>query len=340
MNEWIDFKALRASLDFERVLRHYGVEVKRKGKQHHGYCPLPNHNGKKNSPSFSANLERGIFQCFGCGAKGNLLEFAVLMEKRSLDSGNDVREVALKLQVAFRVALADQKKPVSTKRSESARASSDEPEHRIVFNAPLDFELKRLEPKHPHLEKRGLTPETIAHFGLGFCSKGLLAGRIAIPIHRQDGTLVAYCGRLADDKQIGPNLPKYKFPPKREREGVVYEFHKSLVVYNAHRIRGPVEKLAVVEGFPSVWWMTQMGFPNVVAVMGASCSEEQASIVTGLVKPDGRVWVLPDGNDAGARCAESVLAQVSPLRFIKWLKLDEGKQPTNYPGVFFREAFE
>ncbi|HLX70513.1 MAG TPA: CHC2 zinc finger domain-containing protein, partial [Verrucomicrobiae bacterium] len=81
MSGWIDFKALRAKLDFEQMLRHYGVEVKRKGKQHHGFCPLPNHNGKKNSPSFSANLERGIFQCFGCGAKGNSLEFAALMEK-------------------------------------------------------------------------------------------------------------------------------------------------------------------------------------------------------------------------------------------------------------------
>ena len=28
---WIDFKALRARLDFEQVLQHYNVEVKRKG---------------------------------------------------------------------------------------------------------------------------------------------------------------------------------------------------------------------------------------------------------------------------------------------------------------------
>jgi len=41
MTAWIDFKALRARLDFEHVLRHYGLEVKRKGDQHHGYCPLP-----------------------------------------------------------------------------------------------------------------------------------------------------------------------------------------------------------------------------------------------------------------------------------------------------------
>src|SRR5437763_11143255 len=101
MNTWIDFKALCAALDFEQVLRHYGVEVKRKGNQHQGFCPLPNHNGKKNSPSFSANLERGIFQCFGCGAKGNLLEFAALMENTALENGAALRKVALELQNRF-----------------------------------------------------------------------------------------------------------------------------------------------------------------------------------------------------------------------------------------------
>jgi len=56
MTNWIDFKQLRSKLNFEAVLRHFNVEVKKKGTQHHGFCPLPEHNGKRNSPSFSANL--------------------------------------------------------------------------------------------------------------------------------------------------------------------------------------------------------------------------------------------------------------------------------------------
>jgi len=88
MPAWVNFKELRARLSFEKVLEHYGVEVKRKGKQHHGYCPLPNHNGKRNSPSFSADLERGIFQCFGCGAKGNMLDFAALMSNADPKDGD------------------------------------------------------------------------------------------------------------------------------------------------------------------------------------------------------------------------------------------------------------
>src|SRR5580704_10666705 len=101
MSEWIDFKALRAKLDFKQVLEHYKVEVKRKGNQHHGYCPLPNHNGKRNSPSFSANLEKGIFQCFGCGAKGNVLDFAAMMTKANPKDGTALHGVAIELQKRF-----------------------------------------------------------------------------------------------------------------------------------------------------------------------------------------------------------------------------------------------
>src|SRR5580704_6987555 len=98
---WIDFKALRAKLDFAKVLENYGVEVKAKGRQHLGYCPLPNHNGKRNSPSFSASLEKGIFQCFGCGAKGNILDFAALMSNADPKDGTALRKVARELQDRF-----------------------------------------------------------------------------------------------------------------------------------------------------------------------------------------------------------------------------------------------
>ena len=101
MKAWVNFKELRSRLSFEKVLERYGVEVKRKGKQHHGYCPLPGHVGKRNSPSFSANLERGIFQCFGCGAKGNLLDFAAVMEKVDPKDGEALRKIALELQRYF-----------------------------------------------------------------------------------------------------------------------------------------------------------------------------------------------------------------------------------------------
>src|ERR1700730_2768443 len=101
---WIDIEELKKQIDFSEVLRHYGVELKLKGDQHHGFCPLPLHKGTKNSASFSANVKRGIWQCFGCGQHGNLLDFAVLMENVKPKDGTVVHSVALKLQEQLKQA--------------------------------------------------------------------------------------------------------------------------------------------------------------------------------------------------------------------------------------------
>jgi DNA primase len=310
--------------------------VKRKGNQHHGFCPLPNHNGKKNSPSFSANLEKGIFQCFGCGAKGNLLEFAALMEGSNPQNGEAFRDVALKLQKRFCTA---PQKPVAEKKpiEQEPVQTRTEKNLSVVVNAPLDFELKRLDPDHPYLNRRGFTKETIERFSLGFCAKGLLAGRIAIPLHDRENRLLGYAGRIVDDALIDASNPRYKFPSARERNGVEYQFSKSLIIYNANRIQAPVQELAVVEGFTSVWWLTQMGFPNVIAPMGWAMSEEQGKIITDLISPEGRVWIVSDGDDAGDRGAVNVFKEVAPRRFVKWLKLERNTQPTDYPAAFYRE---
>ena len=79
-HDWVNYKSLRAELSFIEILHHYGVELKERGEQWQGFCPLPTHEGKRRSPSFSANVGKGIWQCFGCGAKGNVIEFAARME--------------------------------------------------------------------------------------------------------------------------------------------------------------------------------------------------------------------------------------------------------------------
>lgn len=327
---WIDFKALRANLDFAAVLEHYGVTVKSKGKQHHGYCPLPNHNGKRNSPSFSANLERGIFQCFGCGAKGNVLEFAALMDNVDPKDGAALREVAVKLRQRFCPGLTsdapDTKAPAVQK---PKPAEKSEPELPVVVNAPLDFELQGLDASHPYLLGRGFTPETIQRFGLGYCSRGMLKSRVVIPLHDAAGALVGYAGRVVDDATIMEDNPRYRFPGERKRDGKVFEFRKMQFLYNGFRIRAPVDDLIVVEGFTGVWWLHQNGLPNVVATMGADCSERQAELIVSLVKPDGRVWIMPDGDLAGERHAQGLLRLISPNRLVRWVKMADGKQPTD-----------
>jgi DNA primase len=46
---------------------------------------------------------------------------------------------------------------------------------------------------------------------------------------------------------------------------------------------------------------------------------------------------MPDGDEAGRKCAKEGLALLAVNRRGRLIKLDEGKQPTDYCGTFFRE---
>ena len=329
--KWVDFKEVREKVDFRQVLEDYGVELRVKGEQHQGFCPLPDHStrSKKRSASFSANLKRGIWQCFGCGAKGNVLDFAARMEGLDPENKQELRQAALLLQERYlsgqgpaEQETEDQEEP----KDDVERPEEQEKKPRVV-NAPLDFELKRLNPDHNYLKKRGLRPETVELFGLGFCNQGLMKERIAIPLHDGGGNLVGYAGRLVEDGAISDENPKYKFPGSREKAGTVYEFRKSEFLFNGFRIPEPVADLVVVEGFFGLFGLHQHGYCNAVALMGWACSEKQAQLIVDQVKPDGRVWVMPDGDEAGTRCAQSVLQQVAPYRFVRWVRLGDDWQP-------------
>lgn len=338
---WIDFEELKRSLDFLKILAFYGVSVKQKGDQATGFCPLPDHESERQTPSFSANLPRKIWQCFGCGSRGNILDFAVRMEGKSPDVPTDVRQVALKLKAQFANTGSRVEITVRPRGERKSRAEVfAKPLKPVLVNAPLDFELKGLQPDHPYLASRGFTLQTIAHFGLGYCDRGLMTGRVAVPLHNQNGALIGYAGRVVDDSAVSPDCPKYLLPGKRERDGVTLEFRKSLVVYNAHRVVRPANRLVVLEGFPSVWWLTQLGVTDVVALMGASCSPEQAAILSWLTSPNGHIVVLPDGDDAGRRCAQNVFETVGLERPVRWLKLPKDVQPTEFDAVKLRQLID
>lgn len=399
---WLDFKQLRRDVSIADVLRHYGVSMRFTGAQGSGFCPLPTHDagkpsrptGHKRSPSFSVNITKNVWQCFGCGASGNVLDLACRLEGLDPGDGGNIRKVAVMLAETFRVTHNDvegeQTRNRSQRRSPPSReASSPQPRRRsrvrsgstrthqngtrrdvplftpatneegqaveqpvlsevvggnhpsgvgdvgkhtaprVVINGKLDFALKQLDVEHPYLASRGLTCATIETFGLGVASRGLMQGRAAIPIHDGRGDLVAYAGRIVDDARIDESHPRYLFPAPRERDGVRHEFRKSLLLYNLHRLQCPLDHLVLVEGFTGVWWLHEHGYPKVVALMGSSGSDEQLALIVQATKPDGTVWLMPDGDDAGERCAHDLLVRLSPLRTVRWLKLGAGGQPTD-----------
>ncbi|MDQ3154102.1 MAG: hypothetical protein M3R63_21070, partial [Actinomycetota bacterium] len=199
----------------------------------------------------------------------------------------------------------------------------------VVINAPLDFELKELQTGHPYLRDCGLLPKTIEHFGLGYCGRGMLQDRIAIPLHDAAGRLIGYAGRLIDERQVSAQNPKYKFPAPRLRNNRVLELRPELFLYNGWRIQKPIKDLIVVQGFESVWWLWQHGYPDVVSVMGSSCSEEQGELLVDLVDVHGTVWAFMDGSDNGRRCAASVLLTVGRYRSVRHVPLADGERSTD-----------
>ncbi|MFX0108931.1 MAG: toprim domain-containing protein [Candidatus Hodarchaeota archaeon] len=176
-----------------------------------------------------------------------------------------------------------------------------------MVNPPLTFELKNLDQEHPYLKERGLKPETIKEFGIGYCQRGLMKGRIAIPIHNENGELIAYAGRYPGDPPEGE--PKYKLPPK---------FQKHYVLYNFHRARQCSEKhLILVEGFFDAMKLWQAGFKNVMALMGTVMSDEQEHLLTEALSPDGKLTLMLDPDEPGIKATEEITARLITKFYIK-----------------------
>ena len=62
-----DIARVRAASDFVAVAAEH-IALKRVGRNYSGLCPF--HSEK--SPSFSINPEKGVYFCYGCGAKGEI----------------------------------------------------------------------------------------------------------------------------------------------------------------------------------------------------------------------------------------------------------------------------
>jgi len=96
--------------------------------------------------------------------------------------GTALHKVAADLQKRFCLELGDNTRETKNTSAKKPVKTDTKSKPLAIVNAPLDFELKGLDAKHPYLLGRGFTSETIAHFGLGLCSRGYLKDRVAIPL--------------------------------------------------------------------------------------------------------------------------------------------------------------
>ena len=121
---------------------------------------------------------------------------------------------------------------------------------------------------HPSVQALGISPETALHFGAGFAPKGIMRGRLAIPIHDAQGQLVAYCGRTVSDEN-----PSYFFPK---------DFQSAEHIFNAHLLNeGP---LTLVREPLSVLKAHEGGIDNIVAFLTGTISPQQLEMLSSLMK--------------------------------------------------------
>lgn len=87
----VDYRALRDGVTIAQVLEILAWKpVAQAGSQLRGTCPIHKSSSER-SRSFSVNVETNVFQCFGCGGKGNQLDLYVAV------TGLPIYEAALDL---------------------------------------------------------------------------------------------------------------------------------------------------------------------------------------------------------------------------------------------------
>lgn len=336
---FIDFAAIKASVTITQVLERYGVLATLR--------PLPNRDGfvgrcpihQGTSPDqFKVSVSKNCWNCFGdCKGGGNVLDFVARMESIS------AHEAAHRLNEWFGLTLDQAPPPSRPPRREEAGATPQalKPESAAIVkspptttpeasdgggaseprgsNSPLKFELKELQTDHPYFAERGLYPETVAHFGLGFCTKGTMRGRVVIPIHNEASALVGYAGRLPGPPE--EDRPKYKLPK---------DFLKSAEVFNLHRALGedPSQPIIVTEGYFDVMVLWQHGWRRVVSIMGSHLSGRQQELLLAAAGSSPGLILFFDEDEAGRNGRLKALQSLAPHTFVKAPALPRpGAQP-------------
>ncbi|MCL4121230.1 UNVERIFIED_CONTAM: hypothetical protein GTU68_036760 [Idotea baltica] len=322
------------------------VHLKKTGKNYTACCPFH----KEKTPSFSVNIDKQFYYCFGCGAGGNVLSF--IMDHDRIDFPSAIESLAAPLGLEI--------PHVNKPNSSSLHRTNYTPLY-DTLNAATQFYCQSLK-LHPqrsiatnYLKSRGLSGEIARDFKLGFAAPGwnnlqtqlnndslqkqhmLTTGllvehidtkktydrfrdRVMFPIRDSRGRVIAFGGRVLDDSK-----PKYLNSPESPI------FHKSQELYGLYEARQfnrNIQEIIVVEGYMDVIALAQQGIRNAVATLGTATSSEHIKKIFRIAP---NILFCFDGDAAGQKAARKALEETLPHlkddQKVRFLILPSGEDP-------------
>jgi DNA primase len=340
----MDFaQELKSRVDIVSIIGER-VRLKKSGANRYtGLCPF--HTEK--TGSFSVQVTSQRYYCFGCQAKGDVIEFVMGIEGISFHEA--LKELAERHGIAMpkRAQYSDEDSRLREAvfqmhelAAESFRANLSAPAGEVVC---------------AYLGRRGVKSETIELFGLGFSDRsgrallrlfeqrsftatqieqsGLVRkrddgsfydyfrGRLMFPIHNEMGRIIAFGGRGLSEEDV----PKYLNSP----ETPIYK--KSKVLFNLHRAKEAIRKedrAVLVEGYMDAIGVTAAGFRSVVASCGTALTSDQ---VRAIKRHTDKIVVNFDPDAAGAKAAErSIHLLLEEGLEVRIMELDGGLDPDEY----------
>lgn len=273
-------------MDSIQVLEYYGLiddatEISI-GLQVKVHCPFHDEQVK----SLNFDLEKDIFFCFGCGAKGDIVDFVKKLESiNRLEAMQKVRKISAGEEEAKKEILEMVKSQRQNKQELLDRAKYYYMNLNDNFPEALQY-----------LKDRGLTTKTIDTFGIKFNKHAQYP--IIIPLYDEQ-EFKGYIQRRIDNGK-----PKYLYNKGFERLSTLVGEVKN---------KNPV---LIVEGIFDMLKAYQFGYHNVVAILGWKASKHH---LEKLSNTDYKISALDNdrAGKEGTKYLEDKLKNVVELEYLK-----------------------
>jgi DNA primase len=350
-------QSVKQQADIVKVIEGY-IRLRKAGAQNFtGLCPFH----REKTASFNVNATRQFYYCFGCQASGDVFSFVGKIENVSFPES--VRIVAQKCGIPL-----PKREFSSPEEAAEARLRGKLLELHETATAWFEEQLQGPEGAlaRDYLAGRGLTPEAIRKFHIGYAPDSFKALRDRLSGMADEETLRAsglFSWKEHEDGgpgsiRAGPLYDRFRkrvtFPicneggrviaftaralETGEKAGPKYMnspetplYTKGQVLFNLDKAKSVIRAAGfalLVEGQMDCISVFLRGIQNVIATSGTAFTEQQVAI---LKRHTSNVVVNFDPDTAGANAAEKSIALLTEEGFsIKIVTLDGGLDPDRY----------